>query len=246
MINTILVDDEKSNSDILAEILRQYCPSVTVLDTCTNIDDAARLITAHNPQLIFLDVQMPNGSGFDLLDRLSTKPLEVIFVTAYDSFLLKAIRYSALDYVLKPVNISEITAAVKRAEERLANKSVNRQLEVLLANILQPAHTQRIALPSKEGYIFVPITDIMRLEASGAYTTIHTSDGHSYLISKNIREYEELLPASIFCRVHHAHIVNLNFIKIYHKGRGGYIEMTNGTGIEVSVRKKEEFLSRFK
>jgi two-component system LytT family response regulator len=246
MITTLLIDDEKSNSDILAEILKRYCPDVSVLGACTNIDEAVRFIATHNPQLIFLDVQMPNGSGFDLLDRIAGRQLEVIFVTAYDNFLLKAIRYSALDYVMKPVNIPEITNAVKRAEERLARKSVNKQLELLLANIQQPAHTQRIALPCKEGYIFVPVADIVRLEASGAYTVIHTRDGQSYLTSKNIREYEDLLPASVFCRVHHAHLVNLNFVKLYHKGRGGYLEMTNGASIEVSVRKKEEFLSRFK
>lgn len=246
MITAILIDDEKSNSDILTEILKQYCPAVSVVGSCRNIDEAGKLIAATDPQLIFLDIQMPNGSGFDLLDRIRNRQLEVIFVTAYDNFLLQAIRYSALDYVLKPVNIVEITQAVKKAEERIASRQANRQLELLLSNMLQPVHAQRIAIPSKEGYVFVPVTDIIRLEASGAYTTIFIHNGESHLTSRNIRDYEDLLPSSLFCRIHHAHLVNLNYIKTYHKGRGGYVEMTNGISIEVSVRKKEEFLSRFK
>ncbi len=246
MIHTLLVDDEPGNSDILSTLLTEYCPSVTICGKASNIDEAAHLITTTKPQLIFLDVQMPGGSGFDLLDRISNKYMEVIFVTAYDSFLLKAIRYSAIDYIMKPVNLTELTAAVQRAEERITGKTINHQLELLLSNIRQPAQVQRIAIPNKDEYLFVPVADIMRLEAKGAYTEIFVSSNKSYLVSKNIKEYEELLPEAMFCRVHHAHLVNLNFIKAYHKGRGGHIEMQSGVSIEVSVRRKDEFLNRFR
>lgn len=245
-MNAILVDDEKSNSEILREILKRYCPQVSVMAVCTDITSAMQQIELQKPDLVFLDIQMPNGSGFDLLDRIQQKNMEVIFVTAYDNFLLKAIRYSALDYILKPVNIPELVNAVNRAEKRFAAKTFNDQLQLLLSNMQKPAQTQKIAIPVKDEYIFVTVSDIVRLEANGAYTEIFTSDGKSFLTSKNMKEYEDLLPETIFCRVHHAHIINMNFVRSYHKGRGGYIQMTNGITIEVSVRKKDEFLSRFK
>jgi two-component system LytT family response regulator len=246
MISALLVDDEPKNSETLIAILGQYCPAIFVSGSCTGIAQAEQLIEQEEVQLLFLDVQMPNGTGFDLLDRVKNKHLEVIFVTAYDNFLLKAIRYSALDYILKPVSIPDLIDAVKRAEERIAQRLVNHQLELLLSNIRKPAQTQRIAIPSKKGYDFIPIADILRLEAQGSYTEVHLSDGKNYLTSKNIKEYEDMLPADTFCRVHHAHLVNLNFIRTYHRGRGGYLEMNNGVCIQVSVRKKDELLSRFR
>lgn len=245
-MNAILVDDEKNNSEILREILKRYCPQVDVVAVCTDITSAAQQIETLKPDLIFLDIQMPNGSGFDLLDRIQQKNMEVIFVTAYDNFLLKAIRYSALDYILKPVNITELVNAVNRAEKRIADRSINDQLQLLLSNMQRPTQTQKIAIPVKDEYIFVTVSDIVRLEANGAYTEIFTNDNKSFLTSKNMKEYEDLLPETMFCRVHHAHIINMNFVRSYHKGRGGYVQMTNGITIEVSVRKKDEFLSRFK
>lgn len=246
MINALLVDDEKSNSDVLSEILNKYCPSITVTGISTDIIAAEQLIAKLDPQLIFLDIQMPNGSGFDLLDKIRHRHIEVIFITAYNDFLLKAIRYSALDYILKPVSIPEIVEAVRRAEARLALRPTMHQLELLLSNIQQPPQAQKIAIPHVEGYHFATITDIMRLEAKGAYTEIFIRGGKSYLVSKNIKEYENLLPATLFSRVHHAHLVNLHFVKAYHKGRGGYIEMENGMAIEVSARRKDAFLARFR
>jgi two-component system LytT family response regulator len=246
MIKSILVDDEPVNSNILSEIIKQYCPSIEVCGKVDDIDSAEKLIYAVRPDLIFLDIQMSGGSGFDLLDRIQDKMIEVIFVTAYDNFLLKAIRYSALDYIMKPVNIPDLIHAVKRAEERIFKQAVNGQLELLLSNIKQPLTIQRIAIPHKDEYIFISIADITRLEAKGSYTEIFISGNKSYLVSRNIKEYEELLPATIFCRIHHAHLINLEYIKAYHKGRGGYVEMLSGATIEVSVRRKEEFLNRFR
>ncbi len=246
MIRTILVDDEKSNCDILAGILTQYCPNITLCGSSYDIAGAERLIDEVNPRLIFLDIQMPNGSGFDLLDKIQHKPVEIIFVTAYDNFLLKAIRYSALDYILKPVSVAEITQAVQRAITRLASHSVSHQMELLLSNIQQPAQAQKIAIPCMEGYVFLSVADIIRLEAKGAYTEIFVNKGRSHLASKNIKEYEQLLPASMFSRIHQTHIINLSFIKLYHKGRGGYVELENGVTLEVSARRKEAFLARFR
>lgn len=245
-MRAILIDDEPANSVILSKIISTYCPSVSLCGQAGNIDEAQQLIADLQPELLFLDIEMPGGSGFDLLDRIGSKKIQVIFVTGHDSFLLKAIRYSALDYIMKPVSIPEVVAAVGRARERLADSSINHQLQLLMDNLRQPQQIQRIAIPHKEEYIFVPVADIVRLEAKAAYTEIITKDKKTYLVSKNIKEYEEMLPAQVFCRVHHAHLVNLDFVRNYHKGRGGYIEMLSGESIEVSVRKKDEFLSRFR
>jgi two-component system LytT family response regulator len=246
MIKALLIDDEPANTEALAELIKTSCPGIRICGQAASVNEAERLTEELSPQLLFLDVEMPDGSGFDLLDRLKDRRMEVIFVTAYDSFMLKAIRYSALDYITKPVSIPELMAAVARAEERIGHTSVNSQLELLLQNIKSPAHVQRIAVPYKDEYLFVPVSDIERLEAKGAYTELFVKGGKGYLVSKNIKEYEELLPKSTFCRVHHAHIINIDYVRAYHKGRGGYLEMADGTSIEVSVRRKEEFLARFR
>ena len=244
-MRAILVDDEATNSGILGEILNQYCPTVEICGKAEDIALAEQLIRKEDPHVLFLDIQLPKGSGFDLLDRIGDRKLEVIFVTAYDNFLLRAIRYSALDYILKPINIPDLILAVQRAEQRIASASATQQLNVLLANMRQPSQVHRIAIPHKDAYIFITISEIERLEARGAYTEIFAG-GKNYMVSKNIKEYEDLLPETLFCRVHHSHLVNINHIKTYHKGRGGYIEMISGTCIEVSVRRKEDFLNRFR
>ncbi len=245
MITALIIDDEQKNITVLHEMLRRYCPSVAVLGTAGNTQQAKNLILELAPQLIFLDIQMPGGSGFDLLDSIKGQAIEIIFVTAYENYLLKAIRYSALDYILKPVNIEELIAAVYRAEQRIAQQSINNQMSLLLHNIRQPEQTQQIAIPVKEGYEFILVREIIRLQASRGYTEIFHVGGKSYLTSKNIKEYEDLLPGMLFCRVHAAHLVNVDFIKVYHRGRGGYLELKNGDSIEVSVRRKEQLLSRF-
>lgn len=245
MITALIVDDEQKNITVLQEMLRRYCPSVTVLDTAANTATAKTLILELKPQLIFLDIQMPGGSGFDLLDSIKDQAVEVIFVTAYENYLLKAIRYSALDYILKPVNLEELIAAVYRAEQRITKQSVNNQMSLLLHNIRQPEQTQQIAIPVKEGYLIVLVREIIRLQASRGYTEIFHINGKSYLTSKNIKEYEDMLPSALFCRIHAAHLVNVDCIKVYHRGRGGYLELKNGDTIEVSVRRKEQLLSRF-
>jgi len=245
MITALLVDDEKKNSVVLMEMLKRYCPSVTVLGTATNITEARAQMEQLRPQLVFLDIQMPGGSGFDLLDSLSKHSVEVIFVTAYDSYLLQAIRYSALDYILKPVNLEELIAAVHRATQRISQHQAQDQLSLLQHNIQHPEQVQKIAIPVKEGYLIILVRDIIRLQAHRGYTEIFHGNGKSHLISRNIKEYEEILPEALFCRVHAAHLVNVDYIKVYHRGRGGYVELNNGDTIEVAARRKEHLLSRF-
>jgi two-component system LytT family response regulator len=195
---------------------------------------------------VFLDIEMPFGNAFDLLDKLTPVNFQVIFVTAFDNYALKAFRYYALDYLLKPVDIEELKTAVKKAGERVREKNMSQKLDVFLQT-LKPAKSnlQKIGLPTNDGLIFTNIEDIVRCEASGSYTIIYLQDKQKFVVSKSLKEYEDLLPEDIFCRVHHSHIVNLTYVKKYFKGRGGYIEMSDGSSIEVATRKRDEFLAKF-
>jgi two-component system LytT family response regulator len=189
---------------------------------------------------------MPFGNAFDLLDKLMPVNFQVIFVTAFDNYALKAFRYYALDYLLKPVDIEELKSAVKKAVERLKEKNMSRKLDVFLQTIRTGKNTtSKIGLPTNDGLLFVNVEEIVRCEASGSYTIIYLQDKQKIVVSKTLKEYEDLLPEENFCRIHHSHIVNLSFVKKYIKGRGGYIEMGDGTAIEVATRKRDEFLSKF-
>jgi two-component system LytT family response regulator len=245
-MNCIIVDDEPKNIRVLTKMLEEFCPDATVVGVAANAGEAEKMISKSQPDLVFLDVEMPYGNAFDLLDRLMPVNFEIVFVTAFNDYTLKAFKYSALDYLLKPVNIEELRAAVQKASEKLRLRNMNKQLNNLLANLKQPnASTYKLALPSMEGLVFVLTDMIMRCEASGGYTVFYMKNGEKILSAKNIKEYEDILPPLIFMRVHNSHIINLMCIKKYHKGRGGYIEMEDQALIEVASRRKNEFLNRF-
>jgi two-component system LytT family response regulator len=246
MIRAVLIDDEPKNNRILKLMLEEFCPDVTIEGQADNATAGVQLVQEVKPDLVFLDIEMPYGSGFDLLDQLKPIHFEVIFITAFNDYSLKAIKYSALDYLLKPVNIDELIAAVAKAAQKVAARNINERIEALLYNLQKPQQAvQKLALPSKEGYVFVLLSDIMRCESKGGYTTFYIKGMDKVLSSKNIKEYEPLLPDDIFFRIHNSHIVNLNCVKKYHRGRGGYLEMEDGTMIEVATRRKDELMARF-
>jgi two-component system, LytTR family, response regulator len=245
-IGSIIVDDEPGNIITLQELLKAYCPGVLVEGTAQDPIQGYNLIQEVKPELVFLDIEMPYGNAFDLLDKLLPISFEVIFITAFNDYAIKAFKYAALDYLLKPVNIEELKAAVNRAEERLRHKNVNGRINLLLDNMRsESTGLQKIGLPTTEGLLFEDIDTITHLEADGSYTKVFINGGKPLLVSKNLKEYEDILPPALFCRVHHSHIVNLRYVKKYYKGRGGYIELQDGTSIEVSARKKDEFFDRF-
>ena len=246
MLRSIIIDDEPKNIRILRKLVEDYCPAVNVIADASDVESANRVINETSPDLLFLDIEMPFGNAFDLLDKLKPISFEVIFVTAFNDYALKALKYSALDYLLKPVNIEELKLAVERAIQRIQVKNINETLNNLLYNLQKPQPTmQKLALPSAEGLIFIHLDKIVRCEASGAYTIIYTRKGEKITTSRNIKDYEDLLPAGMFFRVHNSHIVNLNCIKKYYRGRGGYIEMEDGATIEVATRRKDGFLKSF-
>lgn len=246
MIRTIIIDDEPNNVEALNQLLLAYCPPVQVTGTADNIKTAQALIVNNKPDLVFLDIEMPYGNAFELLNILSPVNFEIIFVTAFDNYALNAIKYSALDYLLKPVNIKELQVAVQKAADRIQAKNIGHRIDTLLYNLqTTKAGSQRLALPTMDGFVFMDSEEFVRLEANNNYTTLHLKDKSKVLIAKSLKEFEELLHPNQFSRVHHSHIINHSFVKKYHRGRGGYIEMEDGTTIEVSTRKKEEFLTKF-
>lgn len=246
-INCVIIDDEPGNLVTLTEMLREYCPDIEVQETASDIESAFTIIRNNKPELVFLDIEMPYGNGFDLLDRLSPISFEIIFVTAFNDYAVKAFKYAALDYILKPVNIEELKQAVIRATARLKEKDINSRISIMLEN-LRPGNKdiQKIGLPTMDGILFEDISNIIRLQAEGSYTMVVIHKKQNILVSKNLKEFEDLLPSSFFCRIHHSHIINMNYLKKYYKGRGGYVELSDGTMIEVSVRKKDDFFEKFR
>lgn len=246
-VNAIIIDDEPGNIITLSEILKSYCPHIIIKGTAPDIDEAYKLIKGIKPDLIFLDIQMPGGNGFDLLNKIKDRSFETIFVTAFDNYAIKAFKYAVLDYILKPVNIDELQTAVEKATDKLQHKQHEERIDRLLENIKkEDASLYRIGLPTINGLYFEDVKAITYLKAEGSYTKVFSESKKEELITKSLKEFEEFLPEALFCRIHHSYLINMNFVKRYFKGRGGYVEMNDGTEIEVSVRKKEEFLKRFK
>lgn len=246
-IRSVIIDDEPGNIVTLSEMLKEYCPEVLLVGTALNPLLGFDLISNEKPQLVFLDIEMPYGNAFDLLDKLAPVDFEVVFITAFNEYAIKAFKYSAIDYILKPVNIEELKGAVRKIHEKLQEKNVDERISNLLANMKQEnTAVRKVALPTTDGIQFESVNDLVHLQAEGSYTRVYINGKKSILVSKNLREYEDILPDSNFCRVHHSHIINVNFVKKYFKGRGGYVEMEDGVTIEISVRKKNDFFDRFK
>jgi len=246
MITAIIVDDEQKNVAMLVSLLHQYCPQVTLVSTANNVASARDSIERLHPQLVFLDIEMPYGSGFDLLQSLPGLDAEVIFITAFDQYALNAFRYAALDYLLKPVNIEELEDAVIRAEKRIKEKNTTRNYDLLLRNLEErEGIKQTIAFTDNGRQHLVPLADIKYIIADGSYTHIHTVN-KEIVSTKNLKDFETLFPAKVFCRIHNGHIVNKMHILKIDKGRGGYVTMKDGKELEIAVRRKEEFLKIFK
>ena len=244
MIQSILVDDESDNLEELQDCLKKYCPEVTVLGAYTDPVKACELIRLQKPELVFLDVQMPGMSGFELLQKLSPSSFEVIFVSAYDRYAVKAIKFSALDYLLKPIDVDDLTHAVARVKERLDHSSNNFSLQSVLHNVQHNSGViDRIAIPSTEGIDFFETKDIIFCKAEDCYTTLYFTDQPSIVASRTLKDFENLLTESGFCRVHNSFLINLRHVKKYVRGEGGYVVLTGDHHVDISRRRKEEFLS---
>jgi two-component system LytT family response regulator len=245
MIRTILVDDEIDSIRILQRLLEDYCPKVNIVGTANGVETAVELIREIRPDLVLLDIEMSQGNAFDLLNQLLPLTFQVIFVTAFDNYAIRAFKYSAVDYLLKPVDIDDLRDAIDRVREKPEEKDLAEQMRILLNNVgMLQLSQQKMAIPTVTGLNFVPVQDILRFEAKGNYTIIYLAGGETVMATRTVRDYEEVLPENIFCRIHSSHIINLTRIEKYQKGRGGSVLMEDGTMIEVASRRREEFLRR--
>lgn len=243
MYKTIIIDDEPKCTESLLYVLKKNCPAIDVVATAVSGDEGYEKILQHNPDIIFLDVEMPYGNGFELLSKFNNINFEIIFVTAYENFAIKAIKAEAVDYILKPFTEQEIIIAAKKAAEKVQERKLRQPAEPVNKKGQLLQH-QKIAVPTFDGLIFININDIIRCEANDHYTQFYLADKQKVLVCKSLSDYELLLGDYDFHRIHQSHLVNLSYIQKYIKGRGGYVIMQDGANIEVAARKKTEFLDK--
>jgi len=253
MLKAIIIDDEPYCCEILAAMLESDCPDVEVVSICNNAKDALTAIRQQSPDLVFLDVEMPKMNGFEMLEQLPAINFHLIFTTSYDQYALKAIRFSAIDYLLKPIDREELKRAVEKVKDRF-QIPVPQQLEILMQKLTQPSNpVNKIALPTMEGLQMIPIETIVSCESDDNYTLLKLKNarpddpvgrGKKLLVTKSLKEIEESLEQHSFIRVHRSYLVNLNEIEKYIKGDGGYLVMSDGTSIDVARNKKEVLLKK--
>lgn len=245
MIKAIIVDDEYKSCENLKYLIEEYCKDVQVIETCQSVSSSIKIIDKYNPDLVFLDVQMQDETGFDLLEHYKNNiTFKVIFTTAHSEYAIRAIKFSALDYLLKPISTEELQKSISSFIEKSSdiNDSSNK-ISTLIQNLNQ-ANTENIklALPTVDGLIFIYMNSIIYFEGRENYTNIHTKDNKCYLVSKTIRKYEDMLSEINFFRIHKSYLVNLNEVLQYIKGEGGQVVMSNSKVLNVSRRKKETLL----
>lgn len=243
MLKAILVDDEPNSVQLLARQLEQHCPQVLVLGQVTDSTEAIELIRQIKPDVVFLDIEMPEMNGFQLLEQLEDITFAVIFVTAYDEFAVKAFRFSAVDYLLKPVDIPDLLAAVSKVERQ--QPLDYRQLELLKSQYQSGQFAQKLAVPYQGSLIFVELKEIVYCESDSNYTSIILTSGKRYLVSKTLREVQEFLEGRNFLRVHRQYVVNLDHIRMYKRGEGNSLIMSNEVSIPVGRQQKDRLLQHF-
>ena len=252
MVTALIVDDENKNRDSLAKLIDQFCYGVQVIGHAENVKSAEEFIKNNQPQIVFLDIEMPGGNGFTLLEKYENPDFQLIFTTAHADYAIKAIKFAALDYLLKPINVNELKVAVEKAIQNINSSSntEDKRFDVLKNNQKNEGFDfKKIALPSLDGIEFYDISEILRCEADRAYCKFYLTNGNKITVSKALREFEDLLNECNFFRVHKSNMVNLSHIKKYVKGKGGYVVLSDESHVNVSVRKKEmlmEVLANYK
>jgi two-component system LytT family response regulator len=244
-LRVIIVEDEKRSMETLKNLLKSYCEEVEVVAMATNVNEGIKAINMHRPDLVFLDIEMQSHTGFDLLDQVEYREFEVIFTTAFEQYAIKAIKFSAFDYLLKPLDPKELQEAVRQAAGKISNHAAADRIDHLLQNI-DNSKGNSITLSTAEGIEFVQLDEIVRIEANGAYTNFYLKRDRQIMVSKNLKEYERLLSEFHFLRIHNSNIINLKEVKRYIKSEGGAVEMKNGDRVPISHSRKEGFLEAMK
>ncbi|MDP4218495.1 MAG: LytTR family DNA-binding domain-containing protein [Bacteroidota bacterium] len=246
MINAIIIDDEQHCIDHLARSLDAQCrSSIHLAGSFHTTEEGRRAILDLKPDLVFLDIQIGEETGFDLLGRLPSIHFDIIFVTAYEKYAIQAFKFSAIDYLLKPIDPDDLQQAVIRLQQKRSKEELAQKFDTLFHNLKNvPGLSKRITVPTVKGLVFLPVSDIVRCESHINYTTLFLKDGRRLTVAKTLKEFEELLTEYDFYRVHNSHLINLACIKSYNKGKGGSVCMTDNSEIEVSTRRKEDLLKR--
>ncbi|HRW74592.1 MAG: LytTR family DNA-binding domain-containing protein [Saprospiraceae bacterium] len=245
MIRAVIVDDEQYGRENLRNLLGRYCPEVEVVGEADSVERGVQVLRDPDlkPDVAFLDINLQDGLVFQLLNELTDRPFEVIFVTAYEQFAVKAFKYSAIDYVLKPIDPDALKEAVAQIRPGRLNRIAQR-LDVFQGALAQPHTYEKLTVSALDGIYFLNLKEIVRFEADDNYTNIYLQDGGKLTASKTIKSYEDLLANQHFFRVHKRHMINLNFIRKFVKGDGGYLVMDDGKQIDVSRRRRTEFIER--
>jgi two-component system LytT family response regulator len=245
-IRSVIVEDESAAREVLKNYLSKYCPQVEVIGEAQHIKEAVPLLHELEPQLVFLDVEMPFGNAFDVLEACKDLQFETIFVTAFSEYSLKALNQSAAYYLLKPISIEELILAVNKVQLQLLNQEIFNRNRIIVENFREPnPERQKVILPTLEGFEVAKMEEIVRLRGNGNFTDIYLQDGSKKMVCRFLKHFSEILPFP-FLRVHKSHIINVNFVKSYHKGAGGYVTLFDGSEVEISPTYKEEFLKNFK
>lgn len=247
MIRVVIIDDEQDAINSIELIINEYCTNAEVVGTASSASEGRTVILNQQPDLVFLDIEMPRGNGFDLLEMLPERNFETIFITAYNNFAIKAFKYSAIDYILKPIDIEEFIEAIDKAEKRIRsasniNKGINKY-DLLLENI-RTQKPSKIMVPTSEGQIYIEVNEICRIEAEGSYSMLYLRNDNRMLISKNLKEFENMLSDINFFRPHNSHLINLEHVKKYVIKDGGYIEMIDEAIVPISRRRREAFIDK--
>jgi two-component system, LytTR family, response regulator len=243
MHKAIIVEDELHSREFLKNIVTEYCPELQLVALASSVEEGAAAIKLHQPDIIFLDIEMQTGTGFDLLAQFPDPDFDVIFTTAYDHYAIKAIKFSAIDYLLKPIEIEELQNAVKKVTEKKASDQSQQALQMLLRNLKTPQKgEQSITLSTSDGLEFVPLQNIIRIEASGPYSNFFLKNNKKIMVSRHLKEYEIMLGDHGFFRVHNSHIININEVSKMVKTDGGYAVMSDDSKISISPKKKDDFM----
>lgn len=245
MIKAIIVDDELGARESLSKMVEKNCKHIQIVAKADSMRSAYEAITNFHPDLVFLDVEMPNGNAFDLLEKLGSIDFDIIFTTAYDHYAIKGIKYSAIDYILKPIDPEELVLALQRFEDKKGQKyMLDKKIQALLSNVKPENKLKKVGLPDGEGLIFINLSEIIRCDSDGNYTFFILTSGKKIIASRTLGEYEQMFADDNFFRVHRSHLVNLQHVKKYIKGEGGYVVMSDNSQVEVSRRNKIDFLEK--
>lgn len=245
-IKSVIVEDESAAREVLKNYLQKYCPQVEIIGEAQNFKEAIPLLHDLKPQLVFLDVEMPFGNAFDVLEACKDLQFETIFVTAFSEYSLKALNQSAAYYLLKPISIEELITAVNKVQQHIVNNEIFNRNKIIVENFRETKpEKQQVILPTLEGFEVVKMEEIVRLRGNGNFTDLYLSNGQKKMVCRFLKHFTEILPFP-FIRVHKSNIININFVKSYHKGTGGYVTMIDESEVEISPSYKEEFLKAFK